>query len=546
MTKYLKIVKPIFLLIIGSYLPISLVGQAPFTPEKTELLCDRSVYICGESILFTGILSPLNDSIFLSEVVYTELISPDGQRLSKSKFNVENGAFNGQLAIPYDAISGYYYLRSYTKWMRNGSPENYAYVLLKLINPFNDEIMELADSLIDTSSTSFEEISTIYAFENTPSQIKTGDVFTLQLDGLKPNFYKSTSLSIVPQKSAHFVLHYPSQKVSDYEEIKYIPETRGLTISGKVIDKNTKQELPYFKVNIHIKNDENFICVLSDSSGKFHIALPEKYGVQELFIIAGTEENKEIEVLIDKDYCTKPIRLKIPRFELSKKEKTQFLQMAQTVQLHDIYQKKDSITEFLQIQKAFYGKPFRSIDFDYYIDLDSLSQYFTDIPSWVNIKKHKGKRELYLSGPEVELHYTKPLILIDWVPVDIDENVLKMDHRRIKKFDVIVKPYIHGSIIYGGVINIFTRKNDFGGFQFPESAMYINYDFYSNDLDMNDDAKKSILSNTSSWKKDVSTDSLEQGIELNAPSVRGLYEILLQTIDEDGIKTIYKKDLEVL
>lgn len=540
MIKSIKISYSILLLIGSLIYSIQSFGQIVNTAEKVDLLCDRSVYISGESISFSGLLSSISDSSYISEVVYVEIISPDGQRISKSKFKIIDASFSGQLAIPIDAISGYYYLRSYTKWMRNGSPEDYATIRIKLINPFNEDLLELKNGLIDTSKTSFKAIETLSAFENIPAHLKPGETFQIKLNNQNYS-YKSSTLSIVPKGSSAFSEYQSINTIEDYREVSFIPETRGLTISGEVIDKNSKEKQPYFKVSIHIKDEKNFITALTDSLGRFYISLPEMYGNQELFIIAASEDEKIIEVLIDQDYCTKEAQYKVPVFSVSTQERDLILQMAQTLQLHDIYQSKDTLKNIPIEKTPFYGHPYKNIDFDFFIELDSMSQYFTDISSWVSVKKKKGKRKLYLSGEETELLYTDPLIMIDWVPVDDDENVLKMDARRVKGFDVIVKPYIHGSVIYGGMINVFTRNGDFGGFTFPKSAMYINYDFYSNKH-----TDKSILKNTSTWLIDLSAKNIEEGIDVVAPSISGSYEILLQTIDNDGKKLIYSKAFQVL
>ena len=61
--------------------------------------------------------------------------------------------------------------------------------------------------------------------------------------------------------------------------------------------------------------------------------------------------------------------------------------------------------------------------FDDFVELDSMSQYFTDLPSWVKVKRENGRRKLVLAGPEAELTFSDPIVLIDWVPIDDFENV---------------------------------------------------------------------------------------------------------------------------
>ena len=69
MIKSIKISYSILLLIGSLIYSVQSFGQIANTAEKVDLLCDRSVYISGESISFSGLLSSISDSSYISEVV---------------------------------------------------------------------------------------------------------------------------------------------------------------------------------------------------------------------------------------------------------------------------------------------------------------------------------------------------------------------------------------------------------------------------------------------------------------------------------------------
>ena len=519
----------------------SLSAQDLYPAEKIQLMTDRSLYLSGENISFSGLLSASDDKASLSVVVYIEILTPSGQKINQGKFKISENKFEGSLIIPQDVLSGYYYLRAYSKWMRNGNVNDYSYVLLKLVNPNTEELIEVSDSLID-KSLSIQEVMNDSTFQLNKIQYQAGEKISINYRAADfPKFTKAC-ISLIPSISKNKIKYIAPPNVNFYDSITYYPETRGLTISGKVMSNG--RLLPYKKVNIHLKDEENFISVLSDSSGHFYMALPDRYGNNELFVISSSGNSENSDILIDQDYCTRKIELKVPPFSISNEEKKQLLLMAQSSQLEEIFEHNDSIHIPSYWKSAFYGHAYKSIDFNAFVELDSLSQYFTDLPSWVNVKKEKGRRKLSVSGTESELSFTAPLVLIDWVPVDDIEQLLKVDPRRIKKFDVVVKPYVHGGIVYGGIIALFSRNSDFGGFVFPESAMYINYNFFN--LPGSSESRDLPFHNTEYWLPDLPAENSIDTLEFRAPAIQGDYILELQMINDKGEKIIFQNPFQVI
>ena len=105
--------------------------------ERVLIFTDRMVYVVGEEIHFSAFTFNLDnlDQTELSRIFYIELISAEGKKISKGKYLIEKSAGSGCINIPTDVATGNYFIRAYTKYMRNTGPESYCYIPLKLINP---------------------------------------------------------------------------------------------------------------------------------------------------------------------------------------------------------------------------------------------------------------------------------------------------------------------------------------------------------------------------------------------------------------------------
>ena len=55
--------------------------------------------------------------------------------------------------------------------------------------------------------------------------------------------------------------------------------------------------------------------------------------------------------------------------------------------------------------------------------------------------------------------------------------VLKINPKRIDRIEIINQYYQKGELSVGGIINFISKDNDFGGFEFKNSSLVINYMF---------------------------------------------------------------------
>ncbi|MEI6748016.1 MAG: hypothetical protein WCM93_02540 [Bacteroidota bacterium] len=115
--------------------------------EVVTLFTDRSLYITGEEVQFSAFIQSESQLQELSMILYAEIILPDGKSVSSGKFPILNQAAYGCLLIPKDVTTGVYYLRVYTKYMRNCGPEEYSYAAIKIVNPLRKDLITGTDTL---------------------------------------------------------------------------------------------------------------------------------------------------------------------------------------------------------------------------------------------------------------------------------------------------------------------------------------------------------------------------------------------------------------
>ena len=123
--------------------------------DKILLFTDRNLYAVGEQLYFASFI--YNSSDTKSRVLYVELISQDGKQIQSSKFKIENNKSNGSISISKDIPSGNYFLKAYTRWMRNFNPAEYSYTQIIVVNSNNHSHQP---SIIngDSSSIKFSKI----------------------------------------------------------------------------------------------------------------------------------------------------------------------------------------------------------------------------------------------------------------------------------------------------------------------------------------------------------------------------------------------------
>jgi len=522
--------------------------------ETVHLSADRSLYLAGEQLQFSACLTLNEQNQLLSRILYVEIISPEVKSISSGKFMVQNSAAFGELTIPADIVSGVYYLRAYTKYMRNAGPEAYAWVAIKIVNPRLEGVLSGtgSDTLTPELSVNTNPVFFIGLEKDTFSPRNQVSV-TLAPASASASDIKIIGLSVVPA-SASVEYHLPrflGSRIPD--SLLFYPESRGLSITGEIKEVNSGKPVAGSRVSISIiGKGREFMVQETGSSGRFFIPLPAYTGTRDLFLCTGNTGDYNAKVLVDNDFCTQPVRLAGSVFRLSPEERVLAYNMALNCQIRKHFladsTEPDSTTENEEV--AFYGKPDYTLQLEDYVQLPTLGEYFNELPGMVKIRKKNGKKYFKVIGTQSEMNFFDPLVMIDWVAVEDAEKILAASPANIARIEMINQPYVKGDVIYGGIVSIVSKRGDFAGIDLPSSGIFVSFQFLAETglVQQLPSAKEHIpdTRNTIFWQPDLSVKAGNPySFSFTTPDTPGKYAISLKGITHDGLPYRQVKEFTV-
>ena len=458
--------------------------------EKVILFSDRTLYIAGEHILFSALIHSGKETYQeeLSRVLYCELITPGGEKITGNKYLVENFFASGNLTIPEYILTGNYYLRAYTKLMRNEGPSCYYHILIKIVNPNRSEVQAANDNNINPESLSGEIKPDIavnsFLISTNKSQFSPRDTVHILIEGIEPvkSPMEGLSLAVVPEFSIPANIVKIPVDEQPGEKVFYYPETLGLSVTGKLTDNTTGNTLKNARINLSIiGKGREFMAMKTDSAGRFFFYLPDYTGSRDLFLCSENPGIADSKILVDNDFCTIPVQIPSNHFTLTPQEREVAYKMAINLQLES-YFRGDSIPDKNYEQdeyQVFYGKPTDIIYIDKYVQLPTIEEYFNELPTLVKVRKRQGEKYFKILGPQTGLADFEPLVMVDMVAIEDLPKILAIAPTNISRIEVINVLYVKGDQIYGGIINIISKNGDFAGINLPSSGIFINYNFLS-------------------------------------------------------------------
>ncbi len=534
------------------------VNEAKQLVEKTVLLTDREIYCVNEDVLFSAFnvsISAMRKADW-SNVLYIELISPDGESIARRKCTYNEVGTTGTLRIPNNVLTGNYYLRAYTRWMRDYSPYSYFYKMIRVINPFRAELLE------STGNTVINESEIKSTFDNsTDFLLKTErkiynkreminlEVSVSNADGLADKFV----LSVIPKGT-------DTQLIPDLtvlQELKftpdYIPETRGLSISGKVVNEVDSLPLQYTLVGLTIfKEIPENRNILTNEKGQFFFDLSRLEGEFEVFISAKSKGNQAPMILIDNDFSTQKIELPFVMVDLSEESKKLYQSLSFNSQIQELYRQQkveDELNSF-QSDSSFYGKPDFVLRMKDYIALPSIKDYIYELLPQVGIRHDGKKTTLKVLGAYSDLTVHDPLVLVDMVPIFDIDRVLAVQPDKIERIEVVSIPYVRGDIVFGGIVSMFSKKGDLAGIDLPSTGRFLNYNMLNTVstqvAPVLEDHRIPDLRNYLYWNPDLKLNGTEPTtISFKAGDSSGDYQIVVRGIDKTGKVKVATSEIKV-
>jgi hypothetical protein len=543
---------------------ITLAGQdSPFDPamsaeaalilEQVDCYTDRSLYICGEPVRFRASVRGTVPTVpgSWSTVLYAELVSPEGERLAQGKYPLRDRTASGELLIPDHILSGTYYLRCYTRWMRNMGQSSFAYVPLRIVNPERSELLEETSAEAGTVRfAGVPEKPVILEFEHHPAFIGREETFRLELLVASETLTDTLRgcLTVVSRSAQ------PADQIGTEElpgrdsaatfTLRFLPDRHGPSLSGvAVLPEGSGEDHPRARIHFTLMGKERgYFVSRSDTAGRFILGLPALEGNLEFFVQAEVPDSGPAEVRIDQDFDPRQIRMPSVRFSLSEEEVRTATILARNVQLAGIY--KGSGTGDKPAADGgsfpFYGSPTRSVDLDQYVLLPTLKEVFLNLVPGVTPVTRRNRTSLQIFSENPSLSLYDALVMVDEVPVLDIEKFLSVSPAKIRQVDVIEDVYVKGDARFGGIINLRSMERDMGGMDLPDHAFFFDYQALHPEARAQQDPgspgdHRPDTRNTLLWIPDLKVvKGSRQPIAVRAPDYPGTYIVLFRGRDAEG------------
>ncbi len=513
--------------------------------ERVSLLTDRDIYFVNEDILFAAqIVNNLANEQTFSQVIYIELIDYLGHSFNRGKYLLNQGFCNAKIQVPQTLITGTYYIKAYTKWMRNFSNQDYFYFPVTIINPQSNEVLNKAadyqpDFSLDTIS--YQDLDVYISKQKTTN----GQAFLLQ-----PNHAEQGSFVLSASKASAIAETYlklrPIKKVQAPQNMNYLPETRGMSLSGQLILTDNNIPAKFATVYLTLLHKNNIILnSLTDEKGRFQFVLPSVYGSKEILLSVKNENNEKLQINVDNDYCEHPVKLPYISTSFINDRKEQLNPLSLISQINHYFESVDLVK---QPQKLNYQSDLaddsKVVSLSNYVLLPELRDYFDELFLQIHIYKTDNNYKIMIdnSAAYSEMYIYQPLIKIDNVVVTDNREFLKVNPNALDRIEVFSKPYVVGKEIYGGLINVYSKTGNWADMKLPEGAVIFDYEMLSRDADEKHSLESSSgLANTIYWNARSVSSTDPWQINFDDGNNFGNYRFRVRFIDRKG--EIAQKDL---
>lgn len=455
--------------------------------EQTNLVTDRTLYLSGETVWFSGCIV-IKDAAKcgISNVLYIELIDQEQKSTVKKKYSIENGFTSGSFVIPEETLSGIYFLRAYTQFNKNQSPETFFVKPLTVINPerplYNTEIREITKPdtvkpVIHTNTYCPVTISGLKT-EYSPREVVS---LNLEIDSAQLELFTHWSLSVVISGT-----HYPNSLPVEYDKqpgneaplqgLFWLPEIREVSVSG--IIKNRKTGLPQPNSLVYLSvigHDPQCQITRSKSNGEFIFSLNQVSDTIELVLSPEPDSASVNEIFINKDFSEEYPKIIIKNSLPDESNRKLLTNMFINKQINIITNPENS-PEKQENQKSYlFGTPDLSVVIKDYIELSTFSEVVKELVPQVAVRKKDDRNILVLVSKETNQTIPCKNVFLDNVLVNDIDQILKIPPSKIDRIDVINSTHYLGDFIIDGMVLIYTNTNNFGGYKFPKESVFLEY-----------------------------------------------------------------------
>lgn len=444
--------------------------------ERVNMTTDRDIYFVEETLFFEGnLISTYPD---WSKIIYVEIISYDGHAYYQSKHKIDKkNNISAGIKLPDNISSGYYYIRAYTKWMRNYSQYNFFYKPILIINPFDNNFLSVSENYkpeaaLDTIDTSLKVIEKQSHTHSTPSLCNNLKINT------KNEIF--CSISLVRKELINPYCIGIKRKPDTVFQYNYLPEIKGLTITGRISSDSISSSHKKTNVCFSVLGDTPYSTIRrTDNKGLFYFNIKDYYGKKEVMISLSSSNENGQTILIDNDFCNRKVKLPFISPLCLSKEKWNKLTASNINAQIEKQMIVESTKEYRcdSTSQKIYSSSASSFVLDDYIEMPTLKDYIYEVIPILSIRYKNGEPRLLVRYTDDQNNFNSrdALIIYDGIFIDNVKSFLDISPRKIERIEVINQTMAFGDIIFGGVVKIISKNKDITDLDLTGSGIFIDY-----------------------------------------------------------------------
>jgi hypothetical protein len=548
-------------------------GSAIFySDEKAFVHTDREFYIAGENVFFKLYIinSDSHKLSDISKIAYFILRNSASVPIAKIRFKVEGGIAYGSFFLSDTLSSGLYQIIAFTNWMRNWGEESFFRKEIFVANRFDKELHVL-DAAPDPSA---------MQYNNAPPDVKENIYMIVTPDKAEYNKREKINLSLkFPENTSDVaadisisvfervpgtgnrlsICNYLSKKsdnsiskrLPDLQKLRFLPETKGEIIQGRIIDRKTREAVANSCIFLSAKDSiVNLKYDYSDTNGLFRFLLNDYYDEKDLyFSIKDNPEDNKLKIEPDDKFELND-NFKPLKHQENSYLKDFILKCQDIVSIQKVYNAASS----MEIKKQFktinicpriYYKPSYSVKPSDFLPLNDFVDISAEIlPPQLRIRKHNNIYTANMADENQHMFMEeKPVIFLDGVLIDDVSGIIHLGSDKVKRIEMVCTRYNYGEQLFPGILAVFSNKGEINHLEplpgslrlqlepYQPYSVFINRTYLKENLDYMPDFRQLLF-----WNPDVKiSKNNNQDLEFYASDHSGSYIIEVEGISNEGI-----------
>jgi len=326
----------------------------------------------------------------------------------------------------------------------------------------------------------------------------------------------------------------------------YLPEYNGPIVTGQLTSlagRPTTDVVAYMGI---IGKRIQLYGAHADSVGHIMFNTKDLYGAGEMVLQTNTERDSTFKISVSSPYSEQYSATILPQLQLNTLAKNQLENYSINMQVQNLYSSAKLKRYYVPSidTSAFYGNIYKPYMLEDFVRFTTMEEVLREYIAEVNVIKRQNRFHIKILGPNGFLPDGDPLVLLDGIPVFNADRVFAIDPLKVKRLEMIDKPFFWGPIFADGILSYTTYKGDLGGFELDPKAVVLDYEgmqlqreFYSPVYDTETTQKNRMpdFRNVLYWAPNVNTGvDGKAKIFFYTSDKAGKYVAVMQGLTTDG------------